>query len=207
MKKKLISLILALLVVFSLSAPALAASPLIKNIEYQGAGVVEVDFSKKLVTLKTKVSVKDADGNSYSVKITERDGDDLDFTVKGLKANTKYTVTITGLKADKSGTARKATASFKTPKTEFKIRDVEYDRGDKELDIDFFGRMQYKKVKVSVTDKNGKTYTCRIEEKDRDGMELFVSGLKKGKTYTVTITGIRLRGTSSYGKLSATFTA
>ena len=59
-------------------------------------------------------------------------------------------------------------------------------------------------TKVIIKDAEGRTYSCRISERDRDGMEIAVKGLASGK-YTVKISGIRLRGDTAYTSITASF--
>ncbi len=207
MKTKLIALIMA--AVLALSAiPAFAATPTIKKTEYEGNGVVEVDFKKSVQYKNAKVRVKDSSGKFYTAKITEKDSDDLTFKVSNLVAGKTYAYQISGVRSGKSGSYVKITGKFTVPAAKkLSITEIECDASDRELELEFSGRVQYKSAKVTVKDSAGKKYTACIEEKDSDSMEIYVKGLKKGKKYTVTISGVRLRNTGSYGKVSKTFTA
>lgn len=86
------------------------------------------------------------------------------------------------------------------------IKKTEYE-GNGVVEVDFKKDVQYKNAKIVVKDSDGRTYTAKITDRESDGMEIYVKGLKKGKKYTVQISGVRLKGTSSYGKVSKTFTA
>ena len=79
------------------------------------------------------------------------------------------------------------------------IRGVEYE-GKGKVEVNFAGKVQYKKAKVTVTDSKGKKYKAVILGKDNDELEFKVKGYKAGKTYRFTISGIRNRGEKKYGK-------
>ena len=208
MKKMLIALLLAAAIVLG-SIPALAATPVIRKTVYEGNGVVEVEFKKDVQYKNAKVQVKDADGKFYTAKITERDDDDMTFKVTGLTAGKTYAYQISGVRSGRSGSYVKVTGTFSVPAATkaLAIKKVESDVGDRELEIDFNGRVQYKSAKVKVKDANGKFYTAKITEKDSDSVEIYVKGLKRGTKYAVQISGVRLNGSGSYGSVSATFTA
>lgn len=208
MKKRLIALLLAALLLALCAAPAMAAAPKIKETEYEDNGVVEVEFSAKKVTYKSaKVVVKDAAGKKLSVKILEKDSDDITFKVSGLKASSKYTYTISGVRAGKSGSYGSVSGSFKTPADAPTVKKVKYDKKDKELEVEFATKVQCKGLKVTVTDESGKALTLKKIEKDSDEVEMKVSGMTKGKTYTVTVSGVRVKGKGSYVSVSKTFVA
>ena len=80
---------------------------------------------------------------------------------------------------------------------------VEYD-GYGEVDVDFVGRVQYRNVKVTVKDSNGKTYKAVITERDSDDLSFRILDYKKGLKYTFTISGIKKRGEASFGKVRGT---
>ena len=207
MKRKVLAMVLALLCVFGImQVPVEAATEHIKETSYEGNGKVEVEFYGRVQYQDVKVTVKAPDGTKLKAKITEKDSDDLEFKVTGLKPGTKYTYTISGVRFQKNGAYGKVSGSFKTPKNELYIEKVKYDREDKELEIEFFKRVQYKNVKVVLIDENGTRTTLKIKEKDRDEIEVRAGTLKRGKTYTVEVQGVRLYKEGSYTTVSKTFT-
>lgn len=142
---------------------------------------MEVEFRKDVQYKSAKVTVKDSSGKTYTARITEKDEDDLTFKVSNIAAGKTYTYTISGVRAGRSGSYGKVTGTFKTPAVKKPaITELDFDRGDRELDIEFNGRVQYKNLKVTVTDAKGKSYTVKVLEKDSEGLEVRVSGLKKG---------------------------
>lgn len=208
MKKRMITLVLALAMILSLSVNVFAAAPVVEKTEYEGRGYVEVEFTKKVQYKNVKVTVKNAAGKVMTAVITEKDDDDLTFRVSGVKPGAKYTYTISGVRAGRAGKYQSVTGSFKVPKWDPLIKDIDYDAEDRELEVEFVKRVQYKNLKVTLKDAKGNTVRCRIEEKHAREIDLVIpGGLKAGQKYTITISGIRQGTTGSYTSLSSTFTA
>ena len=206
--KKLFAMVFVLVSLVSASIPAMAASAAIKKTEYEGSGRVEVEFKRDVQYKGAKVSVKDSDGKAYTVKITEKDEDDLSFKVSGIVAGKTYKYTISGVRSGGSGSYTSVSGSFKVPAAnKLAIKSLQYDRGDKELEIEFSGRVEYKNVKVTVKDSSGTSYTAKIIERENDGIEVRVSGLKQGQKYTVKVSGVRLKSLGgSYVSVSKAIT-
>jgi len=207
--KKWATMMLLLVVMTAQSIPAMAAAASIKKTEYEGSGIVDVDFKKNVQYKNAKVTVKDSDGKSYTVKIREKDNDDLKFKVSNIAAGKTYSYTISGVRSGKSGSYGKVSGSFKVPQAAAKtlsIKELDYDRDDRDLEIEFNTKVTYKSVKVKVTDGNGKSYTVKLREKDNDSIDARVTGLKKGTKYTVKVSGVRAGSSGSYGSVSKSFT-
>ena len=208
MKKRLIALVLAAVLLVMGNLPALAAAPKVQKTEYEGNGIVEVDFKSDHVKYKNaKVVVKDPNGKKLSVTILEKDNDDITFRVKNVQPDTKYSYTISGVRKGSSGSYGTVKGSFKTPGDKPEIKEVEYDVEDKELSVEFTTRVQYKGLKVVVKDQNGKKLSVSQIEKDNDEIECRVKGMKRGQKYTVTVSGVRVKGKGSYVKASKSFVA
>ncbi len=204
MKKRLISLVIAMMLLVTMTVPALATAPKVRKVEYEGGKKVEVEFTGRVSYRNPAIIVKDSKGSKLSARIVKKDSDDVDFTVTGLKAGGKYTFTLAGVRAGSSGSFGSVKGSFTVP-AKVAIRKAIYDSEDRELDIDFNGRVQYRNVKVSVKDASGKRYTVRITEKGTDDLEVKVTGLKKGKSYKVAVSGVALKG-GSFRTVSKSFT-
>ena len=86
-----------------------------------------------------------------------------------------------------------------------RLKKVEYD-GKGEVDIDFYGRVQYKNVKITVKDQDGKSYKAVITDRDSDDLEFRIKNYKTAKTYTFTISGIKQSGEKKFGKLKGKVT-
>ena len=205
--KRLFALLLAAALLLS-AVPAFAASASIRKVEYEGSGKVEVEFKKDVQYKSAKVKVTDSDGKSYTAKISDKDEDDLTFKVSSIAAGKTYKFTISGVRAGRSGSYGSVSGSFKTPSPKkVSIRSLDYDREDRELEIEFNCDVQYKSLKVEVQDANGKSYSVKIRDKDEDSVEVRISGLKKGTKYGVRVSGVRAEGADSYTYVSKTFRA
>ncbi len=72
-----------------------------------------------------------------------------------------------------------------------------------EIEVDFSSRVTWKRgAKVTVKDNKGKTYHAFLTDKDSDECDINIFKLKEGRTYTITINGIKRRGTTGYRKLT-----
>lgn len=208
MKKRIVVTLLAVLLLTMCAAPALAAAPKIKKVEYEGNGVVEVDFTTKNVRYRNvKVVVKDVDGNRKTTKILEKDNDEISFKVSGMAADSTYIFTITGVRAGNSGAFGKVTGRFMTPANKPVITFVKYDPNFEALEVDFAAKMQYKNLKVTIRDNKGKYLFITDLEKDSDELNMDVEGMVVGKTYTITVSGVRVKGVGKYTKVSKKFVA
>ena len=208
MKKRIVSLLLVVLLLTVSAVPALAAAPKIKKVEYDGNGVVDVDFTTKNVRYKNaKVVVKDSAGKRLTAKIIEKDTDEISFKVTGVKAGKKYTFTISGVRAGKSGSYGTVKGSFSTPSGKPKIVKVAFDPDYDDLEIDFATDVEYKNLKITVRDADGNNLLIYNIEKDPDNLDMDVEGMVVGKTYTITVSGVRVKGVGSYTSVSKTFVA
>lgn len=89
------------------------------------------------------------------------------------------------------------------------VRSVEYDSSDTkngmaELEVKFSTRVQWKKSSAvtSIKDNTGNTYDGWIKDRDDDDCEIAIENLKAGRTYTIKIKGIKVRGTNGYRTLT-----
>ena len=208
MRRSLTALLLAAVLLVMSAVPALASAPKVKQTEYEGNGVVEVDFSSKRVRYKNaRVVVKDAAGNRMSVTILEKDGDGMTFRVKKVKPATRYTYTVSGVRKGVSGSYGSVKGSFRTPADVPEIAKVEYDPRDGELEVEFATRVQFRNLKVVVKDADGSRLTVTRTEKGKDDVEVKVKGMTPGQRYTVTVSGVRVKGKGGYITVGKTFTA
>lgn len=210
MKKKMRTILCTLMVLVWVAAAAMPAmaSPKIKEAEYEGNGRVEVDFGTKVSYKSAKVTVKDSNGKAYSTKINKKDDDDLTFTIKSFKKGLTYTYKISGIRKKTEKSYSTITGKIKIPAAIAapKVKKVEYDRKDKDVDFKFTTKVQWKSPKVTI--KSGTTnYVVKINEKDNDEIEVKVKNLTKGKKYTYKISGVRVNGTKTYKTVTGTFVA
>lgn len=133
----------------------------------------------------------------------------ISLDVDGLTAGRSYTVTISDIKnsfASKYGTL---TVKFSIPKaSSISVKEVSYDYKDREVTFDFNQDVTYKNAKVVITNEDGsRKYKTGIVEREDDELTIRVKGLKYGRTYMYTITGVKGLGASSSQTISGSFIA
>lgn len=181
--KKMIAVILTIMVF----ATAAAYAAINVRAEYEGFGLMEVDFSRDVRWQDPQIAVTDAFGGSYTAELVKLDDDDIKFRVGNIIEDQVYNISISGIQGEETVNCEVYAASLKSNM----IREVDYDADDRELDIEFAGKVSYDaNCTVTVTDAAGKQYNCTIIEKDRDSIEVWADGLTRGKTYTVTVSGV-----------------
>ena len=189
------------------SIPARAAVH-IEEIEYDGKGKFEIDFTSDVKYKKFKLTVKDSKKKAQKVRIIEKDEDELDFRIVNNKPGETYSYKITGIrkKGDKKNTT--LTGKVRIPKSigSVKVKEIEYDSDDGEVEFEFKQDVKWKSVKVTIT-KGGKNYVRYIEDKDDDGIEVKVKKLQKGAVYNYTIKGIKKKNGGSFSTISGSFRA
>lgn len=202
--KKLTAILLTALI---LALPALAATPVVERVEYEGNGFIEIDFERDVSYENPTVTVRDAAGAEYAVTVYERDDDDLTFRAEGLQPGGTYDITVDGIRTG-DGAFESITTPITLPEKGVPaIQKIEYDRGDSELDIEFVENVDFSNVVVEVTGADGQAYETRLIETDNDGLEVWVNGLTAGETYIAKVTGVSLRGLNDYLIAAAEFAA
>lgn len=191
---------------------ASSGKPGIEDVEYEGNGRVELEFDQDVRFQNLKVTVRDSSGKRYKTRILQTGEDELCFSILNWAAGKTYTCIIEGVRgrSAKGNSWYSVSAAVQIPKKNTAlsndgIKDIEYDVEDQTLSFDFWYRVEFKSsVSVQIS-KGERIYKAVVDEKDSDGLEVSVSGLKEGKKYSCTIKGIRLKGASSYGSVSGTF--
>ncbi len=75
------------------------------------------------------------------------------------------------------------------------IESVKYSRKSEKLEVEFNSKVQYSKhLRVVVKDSRGNVLKTGKIDRDSDDIEFRISGLKRGRTYTVVVYGVRVRG-------------
>lgn len=110
-------LVLAMMLSTLLVMPVNAAVPQKKSIKYEGYGKVEMEFRSKVQWKNAKVTVKDSTGKAYSVKILNKDNDEIEFKILQFKQGQKYTCTVSGVRQGRSGSYGKVSGSVTIPTT------------------------------------------------------------------------------------------
>ena len=217
MKKIIVTLLLAALVLAAVPALAqnafTAASggivPTIQYVTYEGFGFVEVDFLQDVNYENPTVTVTDASGAAIAATIVQLDDDDLAFQITDFAADAAYDLTISGVRVGRNGSYTSVSGSFTVPpEGAAVIKKVEYDRDDREIDIEFSALVQYENPTVQVIAADGTPINATIYEWDEDSIEARLeSPLNLGSEYMVTVTGVRAAQDTAFGTASLTFTA
>ncbi len=170
------------------------------------ASEIEIDFATR-VSWKpgAKVSVKDNKGKKYQSYFSDRDDDECDVTILGLKEGRTYTIVLNGIKKRGTTGYRRLTLKVKVPSQntssrKVTVKKVTVDEDDNEIDVKFASKVTWKsnaKVK-SVRDNKGKSYKAYLAGRDSDDCEIYIQNMKHGRTYTIKISGVKARGASSY---------
>ena len=208
MMKRSLSLLLAVLLLTLCAVPALAAAPKVQRTEYEGNGIVEVEFTTENVRYKgAKVVVKDSAGKKLTATIREKDSDSITFKVKGVKAGKKYSYTISGVRKGNSGSYGKVKGTFTVPSGKLAIKEIVFDPAYDSLEVEFTTPVQFKNLKVTIEDEYGDELPVTNLETFPDELEMDVEGMEDGETYTITISGVRVKGKGSYTSVSQRFMA
>lgn len=204
--KKLISLLTALAALLTLTA--LAETPVIEAVNYYGNGRAEIEFVRDVQYENLTVTAADLFGNPVNVTLVDVDDDEIDLRLENVQPETLYTLTVSGVRSGRAGAYETLTAELTTPaENALFITNVDADADDREVEIEFPGRVEYDNVTVTIADRDGNLLETRITERDDDGLELKVKGLKYGEEYTATVTGAALRGSGIFNEVKAEFTA
>ena len=201
-------MILIMMWVMATAIPAMAA-PRVKEAQYQGYGKVEVDFTSDVKFKNVKVTRKDNKGAKYSATNIKRiDSDEMVFTIKNYKKDRTYTYTISGVKrsSDKNYGTVKGTIQIPAATQAPKVKEVDYDSDDLVVEIEFKSYVQFKNPKVTVIN-NKKNYTVRIVKKGNDSITVKVRKLSLGRKYNFTVSGIRVKGNTTYTRVKGSFVA
>lgn len=196
----------------------------VKKVTYDtdnGQKELEIDFSTRVTWKSTaKVSsIKDNKGVKYSGTLVDRDDDECDIVIPKLKTGRTYTIKITGIKKRGTSGYRTLTLTAKVPsasstsnqkvavkKVEVDTDNSDYDGYKTEIEIDFTTKVTWRSDAriTSVKDNTGKSYTGILTDRDDDECEVYIKNIKSGKTYTIKISGVKVRGASSYETITVT---
>ena len=112
---------------------------------------------------------------------------------------------VNGIRKQGESVKTRITRRITIPKSagSVKIKRVSYEPEDSNLELGFSDEVEWKNAKITV--KCGSTnYVSSITGKNSKGVKIRVKKLTMGTTYTVTISGIRKKGTSKYGTVTGT---
>ena len=114
---------------------------------------------------------------------------------------------VPALAANHAAAAPKASVSAAVNKRKLAIKEVDFDKEDRELEVEFNCKVKFRKPKVEVKTTKGKKLKVTIKEKDGDSIEVRVKGMKEGKRYTVKVSGVKAKKGGKYTSVSKKFVA
>lgn len=189
----------------------------VKKVSYDtndaGQKELEVDFTTKVTWNKTaKVSsIKDNKNVTYKGTLKDKDDDECDIVIPNLKTGRTYTIKITGIKKKGTSGYRTLTLTVKVPAattttTTKKVTVKKAAVDGSKIDVDFSSKVTWTKAAkiTSIKDNTGASYTGTLTDKDDDECEIKIKNMKYGKTYTIKVYGVKVKGTSSYQTVTVT---
>ena len=211
-RKRIVSRLLALMLLavllFSSVVSSALAAPALRGVDYEGKGRFEVDFRSRIKFKNLKITVKDSSGKKYTAKIVDKDDDDLEFRILNYKPGKTYTFTLSGIRKVGEKKYYTVTGKAKIPAAPkgIPLKEVEYDAKDRELSVEFDAKVEWKNPKLKVSDGK-KTFTGIVKSRTLTDIEVVTKKLTPGARYTITLSGIRLKGTEKYRTITFHFMA
>jgi hypothetical protein len=131
------------------------------------------------------------------------------FTIRNYRKGRTYTYTISGIKrsSDKNFGTVKGTIWVPAATQPPRFKQADYDSDDLEVEIEFRPYVQYKNTRVTITDSSKKNYVVRIVKKGNDSITVKVRKLSLGRKYNFTVSGIRVKGNTTYTRVKGSFVA
>ena len=181
----------------------------VEKVTCTASGKVNISFKGGVTyTEGLSVAIKDADGKTYDCKISKKNKALLVVSTKGLVKGEKYTLHVEGVKAKGAQEAAAFAKTFvaKGMKTECKVAKAEKS-GKNYIILKLKGSAYYKDASVVVKDADGKELSAKIVKKAKGNIKVKAEGMKKGKAYTVTVTGVKMKKEANYASITKTFKA
>lgn len=177
------------------------------------AGKVNLSFSQTIEWGQDAAAVlTDADRKETNVAISKKGTRSAVIRGEGMVKGQRYTVTISGIRvkgtteyttASGAFTAKKLKGSCKAQKITKKVAV----KAKSTIVVKCKGTVQLKDATVTVKDDDQKAYEAKIVGKSKGNIKVRINGLKKGKKYTVTITGVKSKKELNYASVTTTFVA
>lgn len=172
------------------------------------SGRINISFKSKVTyTNAVSAAVRDADGNQTECKIVKKNKKLMTVSAAGLVQGQTYTVTIEGILGKDSSEAVTVEKTFiaKGIKTKCKTGKASV-QGGKFVIIKMNSAAEYKDAAVAVTDSKGKACDAKIVKKAKGNIKVQISGMNKGETYKITVSGVKTKKEKSYGSVTKTVT-
>ena len=203
---RLIAAVLAAVMVLGLNMMPAQADARIESVDYEGNGRIEVEFKTPVRYYRTfRVAAHSTAGKQMGTEIIKKGEDELLFRIIGAQPGQTYIFVVNGIRKQGESVKTRITRRITIPKSagSVKIKRVSYEPEDSNLELGFSDEVEWKNAKITV--KSGSTnYVSSITGKSSKGVKICVKKLTMGTTYTVTISGIRKKGTSKYGTVTGT---
>lgn len=180
----------------------------VSKVTCTASGKVNVSFKGKVTyTDALKVTITDEEGKETECRIKKKNKGTMQIAVSGLVKGQKYTLTIDGVLAKNAKEAVTITKTFtaKGMKTACKVSKASVTK--KFVTLKMKSKAYYKDATVTIRDADGNVYDAKIVKKSKGNIKVRVAGLKTGKKYTVTVTGVKTKKEKSYSSITKTFTA
>lgn len=203
---RLLAAVLAAVMVLGLNMMPAQADARIESVDYEGNGRIEVEFKTPVRYYRTfRVAAHNTAGKQMGTEIIKKGEDELLFRIIGAQPGQTYIFVVNGIRKQGESVKTRITRRITIPKSagSVKIKRVSYEPEDSNLELGFSDEVEWKNAKITV--KSGSTnYVSSITGKSGKGVKIRVKKLTMGTTYTVTISGIRKKGTSKYGTVTGT---
>ena len=203
---RLLAAVLAAVMVLGLNMMPAQADARIESVDYEGNGRIEVEFKTPVRYYRTfRVAAHNTAGKQMGTEIIKKGEDELLFRIIGAQPGQTYIFVDNGIRKQGESVKTRITRRITIPKSagSVKIKRVSYEPEDSNLELGFSDEVEWKNAKITV--KSGSTnYVSSITGKSSKGVKIRVKKLTMGTTYTVTISGIRKKGTSKYGTVTGT---
>lgn len=178
----------------------------VSKVTCTAAGKVNVSFRGKVTyTDSLKVTIVDEEGKVIECKIAKKNKALMSVKATGLVKGQKYTITIEGVLAKNVEEPATITKTFvaKGMKTTCKVKTAKV-IGKKFVNIKTSAPAYYKDAVVTVKDSDGNVCEAKIIKKSRSSIKVQINGMKKGNSYTVTITGIKTKKEQNFSSITKT---
>ncbi len=175
------------------------------------AGKINVSFSGAVEWSEdAAAALIDEEQKEITVSIAKKANRSVVVKGSGMVKGKPYTLSISGVKAKGAAEFGTVTAAFKAKKLKSsckakKISKKVAVKSKNTIIVKCKGQVQTKDVTVEVLDEADNRYDAAVTGKSKGNIKVKVSGLKKGKTYTITINGVKTKKETNYASIRTTF--
>jgi len=177
-----------------------------------GAGKINVNFTKDVEWSEEVTAVLvDGEGNETALEFIKKTAKKAIIKGVGMVKGAKYALTINGVKLKGAEEFASITYNFKAKKIKTDVKaqkvakKVKVKKATKVV-VKCKGKIQLQDATVVVVDEDNNTFEAKIVGKQKGNVKISVDGLEKGKKYTATINGIKLKKELNFGSVTTNFT-